>query len=91
MTKTHGYFIGIISGIIIYAFSNPFVFGGYFSHSIQNILHYAVPILSISAIIIGALIVFKIIHVKTTSREILFGIAATVAIMEWIIGPLLLT
>jgi len=91
MTEKHGYFIGIISGLIIYAFSNPFVLGGYLSYQIQTFLDYAVPILSISAIIIGGAIVFKIFRVKTTSRGILFGVVGTVAIMEWVIGPFLLT
>ena len=90
MTEKKGYIIGIILGITIYSFSKSFILGNLLSYQIQIFLDYTILTLSILAIIMGAAIVFKKIHIKTTSRGTLFGIAGTVAIMEWIIGPSLL-
>ena len=91
MTEKKGYVTGIIAGLAIYFFSNLFAFGNFSPYPIPLILDNLLTFLSISAIVMCALIVFRIIHVKTNTRGMLFGLVGTVAIMEWVIGPLLLT
>lgn len=91
MTEKMGFGIGIITGLAIYFFSTLFAFGNYSPYPIPVILDNLLTLLSIAAIVMGGLIVFKKIHVKTTNRGILFGLVGTVAIMEWIIGPFVLT